>query len=157
MSTTTASADRKTISPLSSQVESALAELAVAMIYADGIADDLELEVAYEQGGEIGIRRLAIDAAIHRRKTGEAYGFSDVLGAIPHQARGAATALLFEIACADDRLDRREVKLLEAVRDAWNKPIVEILLQNLKFTKIPTRKAALLMPVFRYLYKRILI
>lgn len=120
MSTTTASADRKTISPLSSQVESALAELAVAMIHADGLADDLELKVAYDQGGEIGVRRPAIDAAIHRRKAGEAYGFSDVLGAIPHEARGAATALLFEIACADDRLDRREVKLLEAVRDAWN-------------------------------------
>ena len=109
----------------------AVAKLAAAMIFADGHVDPLELDVAYREGGALGISRETIDEALERRRKHSKENLRETLGAVPPTAREAAAGLLFEIADVDGRLDSREVELLHAVRDAWkvrleflNKPLI---------------------------------
>jgi len=128
-------------------VEGAIATLAAAMIIADDVVDPLEVEVAYKTGSEIGVRKISIDTALKKAVEKEAPDFMSVLGAVPLEARAAAAALLFEIADIDGRLDRREIELLQAVREVWgvqieflNRPLVWDHLQQEIIEGTPGRK-----------------
>lgn len=105
---------------LEPHAEAAVATLAAAMIVADDVIDQVEIDIAYAQGETLGVTRDAIDCALALAHKAGQPAFHDLLGAVPPEARQAAATLLFEIADADGRLDQREIELLDAVRATWN-------------------------------------
>ena len=112
--------------------EHVVARLLAAMVMADGHADPAEIAIAHQACGEFGLSVEVFEAALETAASDPIGSFSEALAHIGEPDRRERLAsVLFEIASVDERLDRRETQLLEAMREAWgvsvsflNKPII---------------------------------
>jgi hypothetical protein len=104
---------------LSEGASHAICGLIAGIIAADGIVDPDELAIAYQAGGRFGLTPDAIDAELKRGAPDLRAGFAETLLKVANDDREAAASLLFELASADERLDRREAELLQAMKEAW--------------------------------------
>lgn len=109
-----------------------IAMLLAALIIADGGIDKAEVLLAHRACTELGVPLDLFDAALSAASTDPTGSFMQALLKVEHAGeRERLASILFEIASADEQLDARETKLLEAMRQAWgvsvaflNKPIV---------------------------------
>lgn len=118
------------MSNTSATVTFPIARIAAHMIAADGVVDESELAVAHKSLAAFDITGDQLRSAITMAATETREDFLATLEDVPVESREAVASLVFELASADERMDRRESELLEAIRDAWgvsvaffNKPI----------------------------------
>ncbi|WP_267394197.1 MULTISPECIES: UvrD-helicase domain-containing protein [unclassified Sphingomonas] len=107
-----------------------IARLVAHMIAVDGLVDDAELAVAHQALARFEIAPEQLRSALNLTASATRSEFVSTLDEVPGEHREAVASLIFEIASADERLDRREAELLDAMREAWgvsvaflNKPI----------------------------------
>ena len=106
------------------------ARLIAAVIAADGVVDDRELDAARAAVRKLGHPEELLTAAMKKNSSDPSDVFAEALSEVEAAHRGEVATVLFELAEADDRLDRREAALLAAMQEAWgvdvdflNKPI----------------------------------
>lgn len=106
------------------------ARLIAAMIAADGVVDERELAAAHAAVRKFGHSETVLSAAMKANGQDPSDVFVEALSQMEPVRRGEVATVLFELAEADERLDRREAALLAAMQDAWdvdvefvNKPI----------------------------------
>lgn len=107
-----------------------IARLVVHMIAVDGVVDQAELAVAHQALAKFDIDAAQLEQALHSTARTTREEFLATLGQVSVEQREAVASLIFEVASADERMDRREADLLDAMREAWgvsvaflNKPI----------------------------------
>lgn len=112
-------ADLEAAPQLSEGASHAICRLIAGIIAADGIVDPVELAIAYQAGARFGLTPEAIEAALKCGAPDLRAGFAETLLKVGQEDREATASLLFELASADERLDRREAELLQAMKEAW--------------------------------------
>lgn len=100
------------------------------MITVDGVVDEDELAVAHQALARFAISPEQLKSALDFTTNATREEFTAALDEVPAEHREAVASLVFEVASADERMDRREAELLDAIREAWcvsvaflNKPI----------------------------------
>ena len=118
--------------PEESEINSVPAEarLIAAMIAADGVVDERELEAAKTSVRKLGHTDKTLIDALKAIGPDPFDIFAKTLSEVTRERRGEVATELFDLAEVDDRLDRREAALLSAMQEAWgvdvdfvNKPI----------------------------------
>lgn len=107
------------------------AMLLASLVLADGSIDPDEIALARKACDEFSIPLDYFDAALGAVSSDPMQSFAATLLKVEHPAdRERLASILFEIASVDEKLDHREVRLLEAMRQSWgvsvaflNKPI----------------------------------
>ncbi|MGN6268463.1 MAG: UvrD-helicase domain-containing protein [Sphingomonas sp.] len=100
------------------------------MIGVDGVIDEAELAVVHQSLARFDIDAEQLRSALEPTTKTTREEFLSALDEVPAEHREAVASLMFEVASADERMDRREAELLDAMREAWgvtvaflNKPI----------------------------------
>lgn len=107
------------------------ATLLAALVLADGTIDPDELALARKACEEFSVPLELLDTALGEVSGDPMGAFAATLLQVDHPAdRERLASILFEIASVDEKLDDREVRLLEAMQQSWgvsvaflNKPI----------------------------------
>jgi hypothetical protein len=86
----------------------------------DGIRDPSELAIAHRACEKFGIRSQDLKVALHEVSSDPGKHFREAVEEITEaDQREELASILFEIASADEVLDRREAELLQVIKDAW--------------------------------------
>jgi len=97
-----------------------IAQLIASLIAIDGVRHRDELAIAHRACEKFGVAAKDFSAALDRVSTDPALYFRSAVEQIDDPAqREELTSILFEIASADELLDRREAELLQTIKDAW--------------------------------------
>ncbi|MFL6725889.1 MAG: UvrD-helicase domain-containing protein [Sphingomicrobium sp.] len=105
--------------PIQCPAES-IAQLIASLVVVDGVRDPNELAIAHRACEKFGVAAADFRAALDRASADPSLYFRSALEQIDDPVqREELTSILFEIASADELLDRREAELLRAIKDVW--------------------------------------